>query len=250
MGDPFMWTGTELINSVRGSIGDPTNRATQRFEDADIVLALNRAIPKLAKDVQGVLSQTVWECALTQGTREYTAPAGFLYDRHVELEYDTDDVRTLTYMTIDEYRELAVRNPEYEGVPYRYGIWRKLGQDDFSYNPPLFILWPNPSAEVDTKKLRVWGFKLPDKIETTNLGKTVEVDPRHCEALVAWAAKILLADDNELALSRDAKEDYYREVTQIKGEQTRRSRSRHIQLKPRPSILAGTGQPIIFRNRS
>ena len=98
--------------------------------------------------------------------------------------------------------------------------------------------------------MRVWGYKLPDKIELTALAKTVEVNPMHCEALIAWASKILLGDDGELAASRDAKEDYLREVNEIKGDKARKTRSRHIQMKPRPSSLLGTGQPIIFNRRT
>lgn len=245
MGSPFSFTVSEFIEAFRDTVGDPKDAGTTRFGPDYVVRVGNRAQVALVKDIQGLVLETQWTDIVTTGRTEYTAPPGFLQDKLVVYQHADDDRRPLDFITLDEYRDRIARNPTHEGEPTHYWMWRKLGNDTLTYNPTTINLYPKPSSAASLNPIRIWGWKLPDKLEntTTGLTRVIEIPPQYIDAMIFRAAMIAAGDSRDFTGKAQFRQDYEAEVVRIEGQNARKSRSRQPRLKPRASILLPAPDP-------
>lgn len=243
MGTPFVWTGEVFVEALRNTVGDPAAQST-RWNTPTLVGYGNRAAQQLILDTEITL-ETQWEATIVDGQSEYKMPENFVQDRSVEYVKASDDVQRLTRLNQADYEEWFHRDPTIPGEPTSYYFWRRLGDDLTSYQPTSIFLIPTPNATADSKTLRVWGYKLPDKIDADDLGKVLEFTPTFCEALVLYAAQLVKLDDGEPQFADKLLGRYEAQVLKIKDVLARKSRADRPRMRPRSSVLLPGARPIL-----
>ena len=233
MGFAFSMTGTQFITSIRDTIGDPSGSAAPRFKDGALMNYANRALAKIAVELEHYL-ETSWATTLVDGTGEIDTPAAFYMDKMAQVEQTSpQNNRILTYLNFDQMKDLIARDPSREGMPEFYWLWRRLGTDSTAKQSTVLRLYPVPGSAQDGLTLRLFGYKFPDQVTEDNQANVVEIETVYAEAAVLYAAALAKQDDRELSAANVLFGRFEREIMQAKGWASRKSRSGRPRIRPR-----------------
>ena len=235
MGNPYVWTGTEAIIALRDTIGDPVSASTPRWADADLARYINRGAQQVILATEYTV-ETQWEVTTVAATREYELPTNFVRDEAVEYVKSTTDIRRLEYLTFEEYFKTFSNNPTSAGDPIYYFFWRKLGDtpEPIVIQPSSLYLHPVPT---EAKVVRVWGYKLPDAILSTDLSRVIEFEGPYVEAVISYAGHLAMMDDGDTAKADRLEVKYERLVSKIMDYNSHKTRSERGRITPRQSVL-------------
>ena len=244
MGLAFHMSGTAFMVALRDTIGDPVGSASPRFKDEALYGYANRAIAKVAVELERLV-ETRWSTALVDGTGDIDVPANFFTDKMAIIEQTSpQNNRVLTYLNFDQMKDLISRDPTRSGMPEFYWLWRQLGTDSSSKQSTTMRLYPVPGPSEDGLVMRLYGYKLPDEITSTNLANIVELDTVFLEAAVLYAAALVKTDDREPGEASLLFSRFENEVMKARGWITRKSRSHRPRIRPRRTAYnSGTIPP-------
>jgi hypothetical protein len=236
--DPFSWSATAAISATRNTVGDPDGAATERWLDAEVSVYLDRAQQVVVRELEIALP-TVWTIdTIVLDQNNYAMPDNFDADKVVEYQNTTSDIRRLAYVTFDQYQNWFANNPIVSGEPTHYTFWRKLGTADENIVQREIIFYPTPTqTEVDAGPIRVYGYKRPEAIDTNNLDHIIELEAPYVEAMVMYAAYLMMRDDQDHTSADRLRREYDRQIQSCLDHQSRKSRARIPQLEPRDSVL-------------
>jgi hypothetical protein len=218
MGDPYVWTGTAALSALRRSIGDPDpgGNYTPRWSDAELVDYLNRAQLHVALECE-VSLKAVWSTDLVDGQREYKLPPNFFKSTGVDyVAVSRSDVRPLTHLTWQEYRDRFLSNEDAEGEPCWYHFWRKTGDDPTTTQPPSIYIFPTPGTNEDGNAIEVHGFKHPDAISSGDLAPVLELEAPYVEAALTYASMLVAQDDSDHSSEDRRERRFLRQVDRIR----------------------------------
>lgn len=225
MGLSPVYTGDTMILMVRDQIGDPEGSGSPRWKTPELLRNINRGLLRIASDTE-TLIETIWETPLELNKKDYDFPGNIVSDKLVEYQHANDDRRIMTYLTLEQWASKVMSNPTNTGIPQWYTHWRRLGSDDTVFQPSTLEIYPIPDSTVDTKTLRMRGYKLPDEVLAASLDRAMELEPQYCEAAVLWAAGLCKGSDRESGEAARLMSEYRVMKGEIIGKKARRSRSK------------------------
>lgn len=237
MSTPYVWTFTKFVTAVRNTVGDPSGAATERWTDAEIEDYGNRSLLVVGRDAERAF-ETVWTASLVTDQYEYEMDASFDRDKWVEWQNDTDDIRRMVYVPFSIWQERFGDDPTDTGDPYYYTFWRKLGSTDTAIIQTNILVHPAPSTSVNTKTLRVYGYKRPEALDANNATRVLELEAPYVEAAVMWCAYLMMRDDGDHVSADRFRGEYEAQKNGILDHLSRKTRSSSAQLRPRDSVLS------------
>lgn len=229
MGAPLIWLGSTAITALRNTIGDPSGATQTRWTDAELAAYLNRGQLQVTLD-EPRMFLTEWTLSTADGTREYALPPSWVATQSVQLiRTANSDIVQLQNVSYETYQTWVLGDETAEAEPNLYYVWRKLGADPTTHQPPSLFLHPTPDAVYS---LRIVGFKMPDDI-AADTSKVMELEALFVEAAIMYAASLAMFDDDDLGRRDRFMVEYEKMADKVTGAIDRRDYSRVSRLMPK-----------------